>query len=237
MKVGKAKDITGQRFSRLTVAERVRHKGRMCWKCECDCGNITYRHRTELESGACKSCGCLKNDRCRSRLIDLTGKRYNRLVVLGREGTKGSKPLWRCLCDCGSITYALGSDMQSGRKKSCGCLKSEVTTERNYKHGDYGSPTYRSWHGMIQRCTDESASNYQYYGERGIAVCDRWLDYRNFLADMGERPKGRSIDRIDNNGNYEPGNCRWATASEQMKNRREFPIPDKGPDGRFIKKQ
>lgn len=145
---------------------------------------------------------------------DITGQRFGRLIVLSlyRRGSSGVHSRWLCLCDCGQTRVASGSSLKRGRTTSCGCGR--IT------HGSWGSPTYRSWHMMLQRCTNPRNTHYAYYGGRGITVCERWLKFENFLADMGERPLGTSIDRIDVDGNYEPGNCRWATPKQQMNNRR-----------------
>lgn len=163
--------------------------------------------------------------------IDMTGKRYGRLAVLefSRKSSSGEYT-WRCVCDCGNETYVSGYALRSGHTQSCGCLHSERTAEvrRSEKtHGLADTPEYRSWISMVQRVTNAASHNYPYYGGRGILICDRWLngDERRsgvecFLADMGKRPAGTSLDRINNDGNYEPGNCRWATRSEQVRNRR-----------------
>lgn len=115
-------------------------------------------------------------------------------------------------------------DLRAGDTKSCGCLKHDLTVERNLKHGHSTrngvSGTMVSFRNMHQRCSDKACPDYPDYGGRGITVCDRWSDFTNFLSDMGERPEGRSIDRVDNEGNYEPENCQWATSKEQHANRR-----------------
>lgn len=135
------------------------------------------------------------------------------------------------LCECGVEKEINRSNVKSGKVKSCGCYLREharanmennkaAFTGARASHGEFGSPTHRSWAAMIQRCTNKRRANFEYYGGRGISVCDRWRDFAAFLADMGPRPDGTSLDRIDNSGNYEPGNCRWVTHKEQCNNRR-----------------
>lgn len=155
------------------------------------------------------------------RRKDLVGQVFNRLTVMSTAPNRPNKrAYWVCKCECGRETISSTNDLKQDRIRSCGCLQAETRIKANTKHGFNGSRTYVSWCSMLARCTNEKLRSYKNYGGRGIVVCSRWMEFENFLADMGERPEKHSIDRIDNDGNYEPGNCRWATASEQRKNQR-----------------
>lgn len=161
---------------------------------------------------------------------DLTGRRFGRLTVLARVHQPGN-PTWLCICDCGSEKKMQGSGLRNGAVKSCGCLKLEILKNRATTHGQCVggrcSRPYRIWASMKQRCRDQNAVNYSRYGGRGIHVCERWrVSFQSFIADMGLPPSDtHSIDRIDNDGNYQPGNCRWANAMEQRANRRDTRLP------------
>lgn len=160
-----------------------------------------------------------------SKLIDLSGQKFDRLTVIKREeNSKDGHARWLCICDCGNTKVINGSNLLNKNVRSCGCLQQEITTlnlEQRFKHGYHNTPTYQTWECMIQRCSNPNVPSYQYYGGRGIRVCQRWLDdFKNFLSDMGERPNGKTLDRIDNEDNYYPENCRWATPKEQSENKR-----------------
>ena len=154
------------------------------------------------------------------------GQRFDELITVERLGlNRKQNRLYRCLCDCGNETTVSGSDLKSGNTKSCGCRRKAITRKRNKLQSRWGGaskePLYHTWAEMISRCYNENNLAYNNYGGRGIGVCDRWrLDPWAFFADMGQRPKGASIDRIDNDGNYEPSNCRWATPKQQSENQR-----------------
>lgn len=153
------------------------------------------------------------------RAIDLTGRSFGLLTVLSLAPTGDRKRHWICLCGCSRETVVSGANLRSGNTRSCGCVRSQKSGERRRSHGRTRTPEYRAWSQLIQRCTNPKNPRYSTYGARGISVCKRWLQFAHFLEDMGARPAADlSIDRVDNDRGYEPGNCRWATRSQQAQN-------------------
>lgn len=227
-------DITGQRFGRLVA---VRYQA-LKWQCNCDCGNETTVPSTDLRNGKTQSCGCLLREKVAllyvnrpSQILDLTGQHFGRLTALeivGRAKNRGCQ--WLCECTCGDHTIVSISSLRSGKTKSCGCLLRDHAREVGHlrlgkasylTHGKSGTRTYQAWINMFSRCYNENSPQFKYWGGRGIIVCYRWRKFENFFADMGEAPPGLSLDRYPNNdGNYEPTNCRWATSSQQRHNQR-----------------
>jgi hypothetical protein len=172
--------------------------------------------------------------------VDKSGQRIGRLTVICEAATKtkSGRVRWHCRCDCGRELVVNGGDLYVNRTSSCGCLLSEKRAQMNRDAAKHGhsrqgpgktrltTPEYRSWKAMLERCRNENAPNYHLYGGRGVKVCAAWQGqdgFTTFLSDMGPRPDGTTLDRVDSDGNYELGNCRWATAKEQSNNRRETP--------------
>ena len=162
-------------------------------------------------------------------IVDISNQRFGRLVVIRPKKRPGAKMKWECRCDCSTVVHVLGESLRSGATRSCGCLRIEVTTVRNArektKHGHrrpgIQSPTYRSWRSMKQRYSNPKHPSYSAYGARMIGPCTAWFEsFEAFFADMGKRPPGTSLERIDNRLGYFKQNCRWATPAEQAHNRR-----------------
>ena len=156
-----------------------------------------------------------------AKAIDSIGQRFGRLTVISRaENSNAGSARWNCVCDCGGETIAAGQDLRSGNTNSCGCLVKEINRNAHLIHGMNKTPTHKSWAGMRDRCINHNNHAYKDYGGRGITICEQWESFETFYEDMGERPKGTSIDRRDNDKGYSPENCKWATQKEQNRNTR-----------------
>ena len=152
--------------------------------------------------------------------IDLTGKQFGRLHVQGYAGLFKGKAFWTCRCECGKNACVAGQLLRSGKTTSCGCYRAELMRKTKRKHGMSNTVEWHTYYRMLDRCYNTKNARFSSYGGRGIEVCSDWRhSFSNFYRDMGERPDGCSLDRIDVNGNYEPGNCRWATSRQQAQNK------------------
>lgn len=226
----KIKDLSGKRFGKLTVIKRaddhVTKYGNKVktWECLCDCGNTAIIPEDSLYKNGTKSCGCLRL--FNGGFIDIAGQKFGKLSVIEIAERKKGKILWRCKCDCGNEVVALGENIRSGTTKSCGCLIKENGTKiapKVTKHGGSYTRIYRIYCGMKKRCLNPSSDAYHHYGGRGIKICNEWLGddgfetFREWALSHGYE-ENLSIDRINNDGDYCPENCRWADKETQSNN-------------------
>ena len=158
--------------------------------------------------------------------IPMIGRKFGRLAVVSQDQNESKILKWICLCDCGNTIVAFGTNLRRGHTTSCGCFQKEVTAKANTKHGMHSSREYMIWAGMMARCKCETRPDMHRYSGRGISVCKEWQSFARFYADMGDAPSGYTLDRIDNDGNYELGNCRWASKKTQANNRSTNRIVD-----------
>lgn len=222
-------DLIGKTFGRLTV-ESVSHiedNRKTFYNCICECGNSVVTVVGNLKHGHSRSCGCLirevglaRNEAFRKAMID---RRFGRLTVVSVDTVRKGGTTYLCRCDCGNDTVVLGTSLTTGGTSSCGCLRAELHSERVKTHGLSDHRLYAIYNGIIQRCSNPNVSGYQYYGGRGISMCDEWrndfMTFFNWSMENGYRDD-LTIDRYpDLSGNYSPNNCRWSTIAEQNQNK------------------
>lgn len=218
----KAKDMTGLRFGMLLVVERGENtpKGQAQWWCQCDCEEMKLVEGASLRNGNSTSCGCKRSQTIKAKpspAINLVGHKYGKLMVLRRGPNDKKKVQWWCLCECGNTALKKGDSLKRDVVKSCGCLelanRLKNCSKRKIKHGLYKHPLYLKFQGMVARCYNIKAKGYHRYGGRGITVCDEWLESQEkfikwALENGWKKDANLSVDRIDNDGNYCPKNCR-----------------------------
>jgi hypothetical protein len=220
--IQKAEDFTGQQLDRLSVLSK--HLSSKCnaiqWNCKCSCGNIVVKSSAYLRRKKDKSCGCHLKDKTLKRQQSFIGKQFGSWLILEFVSSKNYKEKFKCRCECGTESIILLSSLQSGVSKSCGCLRKKDLIKKviqpNVIHGYSNTPTYYSWQSMKKRC------NSGRYKDKEIKICDRWIGengFKNFFDDLGEKPNGTSLDRIDNDKGYYKENCKWSIPSDQSANR------------------
>lgn len=230
-------DYIGKKFGLLTVIGQSPKTNRYSnrFDFQCDCGNVISECPGRVLYGHKKSCGkCRKRNtsyELEQKITNSIGMKFGKLTIIGVSHKNGSgKNYAKCKCECGNIIDVLPNSLFNNQSKSCGCSKSnnsilannKSTSSGNYKDGRTKHLLYGTWHQMINRCENPKSKHYDRYGGRGIKVCDEWHDFWSFVKwsdSIGGRPNGYTLDRIDNDGNYCPENCRWADWKTQTSNK------------------
>lgn len=219
----------GDKFGRLIVtSERYKKDGKGYYyfvKCLCECGSEEKEYRSvslTKNKNPTKSCGCLQKESASMLKTEVIGKIFSRLTVVEDLGIEDRRRWVLTECSCGTKNFKARIDqLQNDHTKSCGCLYAETRGTSSTKHGMSGTPEYRSWQSMKERCRNPNAPGYENYGGRGITYDPSWEEFENFYKDMGKRPEGMEIDRIDVNKNYNKDNCRWSDGTIQTFNKRK----------------
>ena len=205
-----------KKYGHWTFIRELKNKhGKTDFECQCKCGVIKLVDRKNLligRSTRCKNCHFID-----VKIIDqMIGKIFGYYTVLEYVKTDKSDTFFKCQCKCGTIKHVRGVDLRRGVSNRC------LLCRENKTHGSSNTSTYKTWKGIKQRCYNKNSQGYKNYGARGINMCNSWFNsFENFFQDMGQKPKGLQIDRINNDGNYEPNNCRWVTPKENAANKRK----------------
>lgn len=211
--------MIGKRFGKWEVLAEFHDKNPgKHYECMCDCGNIRIIPGTTLRAGRSKQCTKCQYNELYNPEREI-GKKYGKWTVIKFVDMHRKLQRFETQCKCGNIGLHAAADLRAGKSKQCTVCHNKENALKNTVHGMHKSKTYRIWKSMLQRCNNPKCTAYARYGGRGITVCDRWRNFENFLEDMGIQPPGLTLDRTNNNGNYEPSNCRWVTHKENCNNR------------------